>query len=134
MAKPKPEPRYAPNYPAILIPTQAILNKYGLSESEWLTMLDQQGGVCCICKKATSTGRFVIDHLHVKGYKKLPIDIRKKYVRGILCHFCNHYHLARSVTVQKAKNLVEYLEKFETKLKEIESKSIPSTVLPEGNT
>jgi hypothetical protein len=51
------------------------------------------------------------------------------WVRGLLCHFDNHYTLARSVTVVKAKRLVEYLENFDKKIQEYEAKSMPASVL-----
>jgi hypothetical protein len=101
------------SYPQVKIPTQNTLKKYGLTEVEWLAILDSQGGVCPICQKVPMTGRLVTDHLHIKGWKKMPPEMRKKYVRGLLCHFDNHYTLARSVTVDKAKRLVQYLENFE---------------------
>lgn len=122
----------APNYPNVVIPRKETLKKYGLSEEEFLSMLDRQEGVCAICKKVPTTGRLVIDHRHVKNWKKLPDHLRKREVRGLLCHFDNHYTLARSVNVEKAKNLVKYLEEFDKRHLEEESKSMPMSVLPTG--
>jgi hypothetical protein len=88
------------------------LQKYGLTEEDFNEILDRQGGVCPICKKAPSTGRWVIDHEHIKGYKKMPSQKRKQYVRGITCWFCNRYFLAKGLTKDKAKNVVTYLDEY----------------------
>lgn len=50
------------------------------------------------------------DHKHVKGWKAMPPEKRKLYVRGILCWFCNHSYLGRSMTLERARNVVKYLE------------------------
>lgn len=94
-------------------PSKATLAKYGLSEQEWLALLERQGGVCAVCGKVPSTGRLCTDHEHVRGWKKLPPEERKKYVRGILCFFCNHYYVGRSITVEKARRVVSYLQAYE---------------------
>jgi len=99
-----------------MTPTQKTLDKYGLSVEEWEAILDKQGGVCPICKKVPSTGRWVTDHYHIKGWKNLPPEKRKLYVRGILCWFCNHSYLGRGITLEKATNMVEYLKRFEDML------------------
>ncbi len=96
----------------IKAPSEATLQKYGLTEAEWLSILASQGNVCAICKKVPTTGRFVTDHEHVKGWKKQPPEQRKLAVRGVLCHFCNHYYLSRGITVAKARNVVLYLEAY----------------------
>jgi hypothetical protein len=93
-------------------PTPATLKKYGLTSQEWWDILHGQGDVCPICKKVPSTGRFVIDHEHVRGWKDMPPDERKLYVRGITCWFCNHSYLGRGITVDKAMNTVSYLAAY----------------------
>lgn len=99
----------------IKTPSKATLKKYGLSEEEWKAILDSQGSVCFICKKYPKTGRLCVDHEHVKGWKKMPPEERKKYVRGLLDWFCNHYYLGRGITIEKAKNVVKYLEQYENR-------------------
>lgn len=100
----------------VRIPAQQTLDKYGLSAGEWLAILDRQGGVCAICRKVPSSGRFVTDHEHVRGYKNLPPDERASHVRGICCWFCNHAYLARGITVEKARNVLAYLLAYEERL------------------
>jgi len=90
-------------------PTTTTLKKYGLSLEEWWHILEDQKCVCPICEKEPSTGRFVIDHKHVRGWKKMEPEERKKYVRGITCWFCNRYLLIRGMSIQKAENIITYL-------------------------
>ena len=96
-----------------MTPSKETLKKYGLSEQEWNNILHSQGGVCPICKRVPSTGRFVTDHFHVKGFKKMTPDEKKKYVRGLPCTHCNRFYLAKGMTIEKAKNLMIYLTQYE---------------------
>lgn len=97
-------------------PSLVTLRKYGLTAAEWLAILRRQGGVCAICKKvpgpARNTGliRFVIDHEHVRGWKRMSPDKRKLYVRGLTCWWCNSSYLGRSITAEKARNVARYLD------------------------
>lgn len=95
-------------------PSQKTLEKYGLTAQEWLAILEQQGGVCAVCKKAPTTGRLCIDHEHVKGWKKMPPEKRKLFCRGLLCFFCNLHYVGRGITVQRSRNVTEYLLRYET--------------------
>lgn len=55
---------------------------FGLSYSEFQLLLDVQGGVCALCRKAsavrTKASRLAVDHDHVT-----------QKVRGLLCGKCN---------------------------------------------
>lgn len=96
-------------------PSNATLKKYGLQLSEWETILKHQGYVCAICKKVPSSGRFVVDHVHVRGFKKMMPDEKRQYVRGICCTHCNRFYLAKGITVEKAQNIVTYLTAYQGK-------------------
>lgn len=96
-------------------PTAATLAKYGLSEQEWRVILERQGGVCAVCKQEPTKGRLCIDHEHVKGWKHMPPEQRKLYVRGLLDWRCNHYYLGKGITVSRAKNVVTYLEDYQSR-------------------
>jgi hypothetical protein len=98
------------------IPTKATLDKYGLSAQEWEAILNSQGNICPICKKESGTGRYVTDHKHVKGWKNMPPEQRKLYVRGITCWYDNHWVLSRGITVEKLQNAVEYLQRAEERI------------------
>ena len=100
----------------ILTPTKSTLQKYGLSEAEWRAILERQGGVCAVCKKEPSKNRLCIDHSHVPKWKKMPPEQRKLYVRGLLCWYCNNKFLSRGITIEKAKNIVRFLEEYQGRL------------------
>jgi DNA-directed RNA polymerase subunit RPC12/RpoP len=100
----------------ILTPTKATLKKYGLSEKEWREMLESQHCVCFVCGKEPPGQRLAIDHEHVKQWKKKPPEQRKKYVRGLLCTYCNFRLLRKGMTLEKARKIVEYLENYQNKL------------------
>lgn len=56
------------------------LKAFGISESDYESMMQKQNGVCAICKKTCKTGRrLAIDHCHSSGA-----------VRGLLCGNCNN--------------------------------------------
>jgi hypothetical protein len=63
---------------------QKLRKLYGISLEDYDALLEQQGGVCAICKQPEARqlqGRpapLVVDHDHVTGK-----------VRGLLCHSCN---------------------------------------------
>ena len=105
--------------PPLSVPKSNTLKKYGLSEAEWRAMADEQGEACYVCRLKPMKGRLCIDHFHAPKWKKLPPEIRKAYTRGLLCFFCNTRYLGRGITVERAKNVVTYLERFEEKLKKL---------------
>lgn len=100
---------------AVAPPSQKTLDKYGLTEADWWAILERQGGICPICHKVPTTGRFVVDHDHVRGWKKLPPEERKRYCRGLVCWFDNHYYLGRSITIEKSRNVTAYLEQYQAR-------------------
>lgn len=99
----------------VQMPSLATLKKYGLSGPEWQAYLDAQNGVCFVCEKEPTKGRLCIDHEHVKGWKKMPPEKRKLYVRGLLCWVCNCHYLFRGITITRSKNVTAYLEKYEAR-------------------
>ena len=113
----RPAPKQAakppPRKPVISTPSRATLRRYGLTATEWLAFLKAQGGVCAICEGVPKTGFWVTDHEHVAKWKKMPPEQRKRYVRGVICSFCNSHVLSRFVTLKKARNVVGYLVAYE---------------------
>lgn len=93
------------------MPSNATLRKYGLSAAEWQSIYDGQNGLCPICEKPLT--RACVDHKHVRGWKTMPPDERKKFVRGLLCFICNFRILTRGVTVEKLERAAAYLRKYE---------------------
>lgn len=113
----------------ITIPTNATLDKYGFGQlpdcyttdrvGDWLMMLENQGWGCGVCgkiptpNKKTGKVRFVTDHEHVKGWVIAPPGVRRSFVRGITCWFCNHAYLGRGITVEKAAGVLNYLKRYQ---------------------
>ena len=81
-------------------------NKFGISLDTYNEMLEQQGGVCAVCKqgelmvdkRTNQVRRLAVDHDHTC----CPSDKScGKCVRGLLCHKCNtflgHYELLKNL-------------------------------------
>lgn len=65
---------------------RSTCERYGLTEGEYDALLEQQGGVCAICRKPCERGCLSIDHDH----RCCPGDRScGKCVRGLLCRRCN---------------------------------------------
>ncbi len=99
----------------IRVPADTTLKRYGLDLEEWKAhiLIDVWAldllWHCPICKRVPPSGRTVIDHYHVKGWKGMPPEDRKKYYRGIVCVTCNHFVLTRYLTPDRAVAAAEYL-------------------------
>ncbi|ATG86482.1 endonuclease VII [Mycobacterium phage Finemlucis] len=64
------------------------LRKHGLTEKSYTERLDQQGGVCAICKGPNRDGwELCVDHDHACCPKRDKSC--GNCVRGLLCHNCN---------------------------------------------
>jgi hypothetical protein len=65
-------------------------SRYGLSPDEYLAKLESQSRKCNCCGDDLVPGRKThIDHKHIEGYRGLSAELKKSYVRGILCENCN---------------------------------------------
>lgn len=95
----------------IKMPSRTTLKKYGLSNQEWLAMYLKQGGKCP-CGKPLGE-RICVDHMHVRGWKKMLPDQRKQYVRGLTDWRCNYHFLGKGMTAEMARNFATYLDEFE---------------------
>ncbi len=73
-----------------LDPADARLRRtYGITLAEYNRCAALSDNACWICGSRPKTRRLHTDHKHVKGYKKMPPEEKRKYVRGILCAWCN---------------------------------------------
>jgi hypothetical protein len=61
-----------------------LQNVYGV-DLVWFLNKSKDG--CEICTK--KDGVLCVDHIHTKGFKTMPPEEKRKYVRGILCFLCN---------------------------------------------
>lgn len=98
-------------------PSAATLKKYGLTEIEWLGLFCTQGWHCPICLKRTGV-RWVTDHRHVPGWKNMEPEERKRYVRGILCSYCNHRRVHSHLTAAEAQRIADYFRAAEERMKD----------------
>ncbi len=86
-------------------------NKYGITYSEYLSMLESQDGVCSICGrpekllgKGGCTRPLNVDHCHTTGK-----------VRGLLCASCNLALGNLEDSVDYLRAAIKYLEKSNEK-------------------
>jgi len=100
------------------------LKKYGLTESEYITMLKECNNKCMICNQPPKSKSLHIDHNHkmAKILKKANKSIGPS-VRGLLCYVCNLRLIGRLGDKPDAVELftkaAQYLKKHKEKQNEI---------------
>lgn len=107
----------------IKTPSLATLKKYGLTEQDWLHLLQSCNYCCVICER--QFGKIygknkrplmpVIDHQHLRRYRYLKPEQKRQAVRGTICNYCNRRRVGRGMDLKIARNVVKYLEAFEAK-------------------
>jgi hypothetical protein len=116
----------------INIPGKPTLKLYGFGqgpnalspdpETDWLMLLASQGFACGVCCKLPGISerfgyrRFVTDHEHVRGWKKMKPEQRRQYVRGLLCYWCNKTYVGRGITIDIASGVLRYLTLYAERL------------------
>lgn len=88
---------------------------YGLTLTDYDTLLVEQGGVCAICGNPPKEGgpSLSVDHDHAivarvpKG-KRTP-ELLRTSVRGLLCWLCNHRRIGRGATPTLMYSAGDYL-------------------------
>jgi hypothetical protein len=96
-------------------PTAATLKRYGLTAAEWLGLLKAQGWRCPICLKRGAGVRWNTDHHHVPRWKTMPPSERRRYVRGVLCAYCNFRRVNSRMPADEAARIADYLRAYETR-------------------
>lgn len=94
-------------------PTGATLRRYGITAKDWLELLKGQGWRCPVCLKGGPTVRWNTDHDHVPGWKRRPPEERARYVRGVLCAYCNHRRVNSRMPADEAQRIADYLTRYE---------------------
>ncbi len=92
-------------------PTPATLRRYGLTRTQWLQLLKVQGWVCPICERRVA--RWNIDHHHAPGWKLMPPEQRRRYVRGVLCIRCNFRLVHSTISAAVAQRVADYVAAYE---------------------
>lgn len=94
---------------------------YGITLKEWENMFEEQHGVCWICGALPPSGRLSVDHIHIKGFKSMMAEEKKKYVRALLCYMCNTGLKGFEKTIDGRRNrqslegTYRYFQKFKLK-------------------
>jgi hypothetical protein len=76
-------------------------------------MLSLQGGACAICRREVE--RLCIDHEHVRGWKRMPPEQRRLYVRCLACTYCNRRRIGRGMDHRIAEAIVEMFLAYEAR-------------------
>ena len=95
----------------IKAPTAPTLKRYGLTEEEWLGLLADQGWKCPICLRRAATWN--TDHHHEAGWRHMPPEQRRRYVRGVLCAYCNHRVVHSRMPADVAQRIADYIAAYE---------------------
>jgi len=96
----------------VVVPTTATLRKYGLDVRTWDVIGERQHWTCP-CGRKPGTGKFNIDHEHVRQWKAMRPEDRRLYVRGLVCWTCNMFTLAKGATADRLRLLAAYLDRYE---------------------
>ena len=97
----------------IQLPRSRTCEEYGLTLETWQHIAARQGWACGVCHKKPKNKRLVVDHVHISGWRRMPPEVRRRYVRGLCCMSCNHFVLTRYADALKHRQAAEYLEDFE---------------------
>lgn len=86
---------------------KSLRSLYGITLEDYNRMLEEQGGVCAICKGDES-------FIHWRSKKKYPLIVDHCHmtgaVRGILCNGCNHALGLLQENPDRARALLQYIE------------------------
>lgn len=77
---------------------RSLRSSFGITLENYEDMLEEQGGVCFVCKRVNSHGwNLAVDHCH-----------ETKVIRALLCHGCNSSlgHLSEDVSILES--IIEY--------------------------
>lgn len=94
-------------------PSARTLARYGLTLADWRAFLRRQKGACGVCGSVPPSGILHIDHSHERGWKRMPPERRKQFVRGLACFRCNSVWLRRGATPELLRAAANYLEAYE---------------------
>lgn len=96
-------------------PSPVTLRRYGLTAAAWLGLLRAQGWRCPICRKSGAAVRWNTDHDHVPGWRYMEPKERRRYVRGVLCAYCNHRRVNSRMSAREALAIADYLAAYEAR-------------------
>jgi hypothetical protein len=106
-------------YRGLRTPLLATRRKHGLAVLAWQKLVDMcpmdQAGraLCMACGIHPTNDILNIDHEHVRGYAKGTDEFKRRHHRGLVCHMCNRYRLARGATAAILRGAAAYLDRYE---------------------
>lgn len=95
----------------VVPPLATTLERYGLTQLEWIALLKAQDWKCPICLRRDA--KWNTDHDHVPKWKTMAAEQRKRYVRGVLCWYCNHRRVNSRMSPDEAQRIADYLRAYE---------------------
>jgi hypothetical protein len=105
-------------YRGIRQPLSGTLKTHGLDVEAWQLMadecpVDKDGNAGCMaCEVRPKNLILNIDHEHVRGYKAGSDAFKRQHHRGLVCHMCNRYRLARGATARVLRAAADYLDAY----------------------
>ena len=80
-----------------------LKSRYGITWDSYVTKLEEQGGICSICKLPPSgKRRIAVDHCHKTGK-----------IRELLCTRCNASLGLMRENVEALTNMIKYIKRYE---------------------
>jgi hypothetical protein len=105
-------------YYGLRTPLPITLAKHGLDVKAWQRMVyecpvDDEGNAGCMaCGIRPKNLILNIDHEHVRGYANGSDEFKRQHHRGLVCHMCNRYRLARGATSLVLRTAAAYLDLY----------------------
>ncbi len=91
---------------------RTLIRKFGITATEYDTILKAQSGGCWICGMVPLEGqnRLAVDHLHSRGENKRNPREKRGRIRGLLCWRCNRALGTFKDDITKLRKAADYLE------------------------
>lgn len=88
-----------------------LYKKYGITFVEWHKLYYNQSATCAICKILPKNKILCVDHIHIRGFKKMSPEEKRKYIRGLVC-FCCNTAFGRIERRKNPRQLLENINKY----------------------
>lgn len=88
---------------------RALKSNFGITLDDYMRMLEEQGGVCSICRKPPVRERLCVDHDHscCSGVRTCG-----RCIRGLICRRCNSMLGFVDDNVDRLRSAIAYIERW----------------------
>ena len=86
------------------------LKRFNITQEQYDSILQKQGGMCKICKKDNKGKRLCIDHDHSCCSGRYSCG---KCIRGLLCNQCNRFIGEVNEDIDRLKSMVKYITTYQ---------------------